>query len=345
MSGGTTLLEVENLTKTFALRHGLFGRVLPVHAVSDVSFTLATGETLGVVGESGCGKSTLGRTILRLIEPSSGRVVLAGQSLTDLDTEALRARRRDMQIIFQDPIASLDPRMTVGDIIAEPLTTYEPQLTRGERQARVLDMMERVGLQPEMINRYPHEFSGGQAQRIGIARAIVQNPRLVICDEPVSALDVSIRAQIINLLAELKATLDLTLMFISHDLSVVRHISDRILVLYLGRVIEVGPTDAVFERPSHPYTAALLSSVLVPDPEVARHREATPLTGEVPSPINPPSGCAFRSRCPFAIDRCAAERPELRPYDGRDVACHRVEEITDRLDPSGGQDTTTFGLG
>jgi len=326
----TPLLSVKGLSTMFRLPpRGLlpFGPARYVHAVSDVSFDLRAGETLGVVGESGCGKSTLGRSILRLIEPTSGRVTLDGEDLRALDAHALQRRRRDMQIIFQDPIASLDPRMTVGDIIAEPLTVHEPSLKGRAREQRVREIMERVGLAPEMINRYPHEFSGGQAQRIGIARAVVQKPRIIVCDEPVSALDVSIQAQIINLLIELKETLGLTLIFISHDLSVVRHISDRIIVLYLGRAVEHGATDTVFRQARHPYTQALLAAALVPDPQIMRTRTFVPLNGEVPSPIDPPSGCAFRTRCPHARDACAEHRPLLEPFDGRDVACHFAAEI------------------
>ncbi len=327
----TPLLSVDDLSTEFDVGGGWFGRNRRVvRAVSHVTFDLAEGETLGVVGESGCGKSTLGRSILRLIEPTAGSVRLGGDELTDLDAEAMRKRRRDLQIIFQDPLASLDPRMTVGDIIAEPLTVHEPHLSKAARAERVGSMMERVGLAPEMINRYPHEFSGGQAQRIGIARAIVQRPKIVICDEPVSALDVSIQAQIINLLIELKASLGLTLIFISHDLSVVRHISDRVLVLYLGGMVELGDIASTFVHPRHPYTQALLTSALVPDPRIARGRDTAPLSGEVPSPIDPPSGCAFRTRCPHAVPRCAAERPALRAFENGFVACHFAEDLRAR---------------
>jgi len=322
MTAAGPILRVEGLSTVFGISTGLFSAPLEFRAVADVSFDLAPGETLGVVGESGCGKSTLGRSILRLIEPTEGRVVLDGRDITALTGEELRRTRRDMQIVFQDPVSSLDPRMTVADIIAEPLTVFEPGLNRAGRHARVLEIMDRVGLAAAMVNRYAHEFSGGQAQRIGIARAIVAKPRLVVCDEPVSALDVSIQAQIINLLIELKRTLGLTLIFISHDLSVVRHISDRILVLYLGRVVETGARDAVFGAPRHPYTRALLAAALVPDPSSAARDLAVP-GGEVPSPINPPSGCPFRTRCPLAEGRCAGERPVLRELqDGRRVACH-----------------------
>jgi len=305
------ILEVENLTTTFAVRGGLFRRPIALHAVNDVTFALAGGETLGVVGESGCGKSTLGRSILRLIEPSKGRVVWQGRDLTSLDAAAMRKARRELQIIFQDPIASLDPRMTVGAIIAEPLRVTEPGLSRRERRARVESAMDEVGLAPEFVNRYPHEFSGGQAQRIGIARAIITRPKLIVCDEPVSALDVSIQAQITNLLKDLRERLGLTLIFISHDLSVVRLVSDRILVLYLGRLVENGPARAVFERPAHPYTRALLSAAPIPDPKVARARRRVILKGDPPSPLEPPSGCVFRTRCPIAQPVCATGVPPL----------------------------------
>lgn len=321
------LLNVEGLTTTFAVpRGGLFGGWADLQAVSDVSFELREGETLGVVGESGCGKSTLGRSILRLIEPTAGTVTWCGQDLTSLPAEDMRRQRRDLQVIFQDPIASLDPRMTVGQIIGEPLTVFEKSLSREERTRRVAEIMQAVGLTPEMVHRYPHEFSGGQAQRIGIARAIVTRPKLVVCDEPVSALDVSIQAQIIRLLLDLKKRFGLTLIFISHDLSVVRMMSDRVMVLYLGRVVEIGEAHSLFARPRHPYTKALLSAAPVPDPKVARNRERAILTGDPPSPINPPSGCAFRTRCPLAQDRCASERP-IPSQVSQDhlAACHFAE--------------------
>ncbi|MAU99177.1 MAG: oligopeptide ABC transporter ATP-binding protein OppF [Fulvimarina sp.] len=311
----------------------MFAPNVELKAVSDVSFSLNGGETLGIVGESGCGKSTLGRSILRLIEPTAGRVVWQGRSLTDLSAGEMRKARRDLSIIFQDPVASLDPRMNVGQIIAEPLKVAEPSLTRKERRGRVEKVMEEVGLAPEMINRYPHEFSGGQAQRIGIARAIVTEPKLIVCDEPVSALDVSIQAQIVNLLKALKERMGLTLIFISHDLSVVRLVSDRILVLYLGRVVEIGPRREVFANPGHPYTKALLSAAPIPDPAVARARGRTVLKGDPPSPINPPSGCAFRTRCPIARDVCAEVPPPLAEV-GADhrAACLFWEEV--RADPA-----------
>lgn len=323
------ILTVENLITRFEIASTrLFGKTLKLDAVNDVSFSLQAGETLGVVGESGCGKSTLGRTILRLVEAHSGQVVWQGQNLLDLSDEDMRSARRDLQIIFQDPIASLDPRMTVGDIIAEPLTVFEPHLSRAERTNRVHEMMTAVGLVPEMINRYPHEFSGGQAQRIGIARAIVTKPKLVVCDEPVSALDVSIQAQIITLLRKLREEFNLTLIFISHDLSVVRLISDRILVLYLGRVVELGDCKTVFEDPGHPYTKALMSAAPIPDPKVARGRKRVPLSGDPPSPLNPPAGCVFSTRCWLAKDACREKHPDLREIkDGHQAACLFAGEL------------------
>ena len=321
------LLRIDNLTKTFAVSAGLFSRPLHLTALEDVSFSVEAGETLGIVGESGCGKSTLGRCILQLLSPDKGRVLWLGEDIAALPKEEMRKRRRDLQIIFQDPLASLNPRMTVGEIIADPLRTLMPELKAEERRARVIKTMEAVGMLPEMINRYPHEFSGGQAQRIGIARALITEPKLIVCDEPVSALDVSIQAQILNLLADLKDQFGLTLIFISHNLSVVRHVSDRILVLYLGRVVELADGDALYNDPKHPYTQALLTAVPIPDPKRARQRNIDALQGEIPSPLNPPSGCTFRTRCRYAIDKCAQERPPLENVDGRLVACHRWREL------------------
>jgi len=326
----TALLEVEDLRVHFQVAQGglLRRRMVPLKAVDGVSFALAAGETLGVVGESGCGKSTLGRAILRLIEPTAGRVVWLGEDLAALAAEPLRRRRRAMQIVFQDPLASLDPRMTIGDIVAEPLITHEPGLSRGEVKARVADMMAKTGLLPQMINRYPHEFSGGQCQRIGVARAMILNPQLIVCDEPVSALDVSIQAQIINLLMRLQREFGLALLFISHDLSVVRHISHRILVLYLGRMMEVASRDALYSSPRHPYTRALISAVPIPDPRLERHKPRIVLKGDLPSPLDPPSGCVFRTRCPLAIGRCAEEAPTVEDIaPGHRVACHRWREV------------------
>ncbi len=325
---GSELLRVENLNKTFAVRGSLFGPKLRLKALQDINFTINRGETLGIVGESGCGKSTLGRCILQLLTPDNGRVLWLGNDLMKLPAEEMRKRRRDMQIIFQDPLASLNPRMTVGEIVADPLITLMPELNAEQRRQRVIDMMQAVGLQPEMINRYPHEFSGGQAQRIGIARALITEPKLIVCDEPVSALDVSIQAQILNLLSELKDQFGLTLIFISHNLSVVRHVSDRIIVLYLGRMVELASGDDLYNDPKHPYTKALLTAVPIPDPKRARERRIDALKGEIPSPFNQPSGCTFRTRCRYAMPKCAEIRPPLEvPSEGRQVACIRWDEI------------------
>jgi oligopeptide transport system ATP-binding protein len=324
------LLAVDELRVHFPLVVGglLRRRHVVLKAVDGVSFALEPGETLGIVGESGCGKSTLGRAILRLLEPSGGRVLWLGEDLGALDGEALRRRRREMQIIFQDPLASLNPRMTIGDIIAEPLVTHEPQHGRAAVRARVQGMMAKTGLSPQMINRYPHEFSGGQCQRIGIARAMILNPRLIVCDEPVSALDVSIQAQIINLLMALQRAFGLSLLFISHDLSVVRHISQRILVLYLGRMMELADRDSLYRRPRHPYTRALISAVPIPDPKRERAKRRIVLGGDLPSPLDPPSGCVFRTRCPLAAEICAREVPRIEDVQpGHRVACHRWREL------------------
>ncbi|MBB6484225.1 ABC transporter ATP-binding protein [Rhizobium lusitanum] len=322
-----TLLKVEHLTTEFELPSKSFFRPsLVLTAVNDVSFELKTGRTLGIVGESGCGKSTLGRSILRLIKAQKGRIMWQGSNLLDLTEEEMRAARRDMQIIFQDPIASLDPRMTVGDIIAEPLTVFEPKLTKAQRQDRVREIMAAVGLVPEMINRYPHEFSGGQAQRIGIARAVITRPKLIICDEPVSALDVSIQGQVITLLRRLRKEFGLTLIFISHDLSVVRLISDDVLVLYLGKVVEAGDAATVFDHPAHPYTQALFSAAPIPDPRLARARERIRLQGDPPSPLNPPSGCVFSPRCWKATDICRTKMPPTQQVRaGQTAACYHMD--------------------
>ncbi|MGH6717926.1 MAG: ABC transporter ATP-binding protein [Alphaproteobacteria bacterium] len=317
------LLAVEDLTVAFDLGGGLPWRARrSLVAVDEVSFDLAAGETLAVVGESGCGKSTLGRAILRLLPARAGRVAWLGEDLGRLDGEGLRQRRRDMQIIFQDPLAALDPRMTVGEIVAEPLRAFQPELGRAAQRATVEEALGLVGLAPEMINRYPHEFSGGQCQRIGIARAMVLRPRLIVCDEPVSALDASIQAQIVNLLGRLQRDFGVALLFISHNLAVVRHISQRVLVMYLGRVVELAPTQALFATPRHPYTQALIDAVPVPDPAFERARRRAVLGGEVPSPLAPPSGCAFHPRCPVARPSCAHARPDLEPAGpGHTVAC------------------------
>jgi oligopeptide transport system ATP-binding protein len=327
---GATVLKVQDLAVQYELAQGGWLRKQPqvLKAVEGVSFELERGETLGVVGESGCGKSTLARAILGLVKPSRGRVLWLGEDLTTLDEEAMRKKRKELQIIFQDPLASLNPRMTVGDIIAEPLRTFYPKFARVQVEERVRGMMKMVGLLPNQINRYPHEFSGGQCQRIGIARALVLNPKLIICDEPVSALDVSIQAQIINLLKELQKKLQLSLIFIAHDLAVVRHISDRVMVMYLGRAMEVSRAEAVYRKPLHPYTSALIHAAPVPDPKIARQPRDTGLTDDMPSPLNPPSGCPFHTRCPHLVKRCQLEVPALRRMDSGDwVACHRAEQL------------------
>jgi oligopeptide transport system ATP-binding protein len=322
VSTQTPLLSARDLKKHFTIKGGIFSREVDrVHAVDGVTFNIAAGETLGLVGESGCGKSTTGRCILRLIEPSSGEIWFQGQNVTRLDGEALRAVRRDMQIIFQDPFASLNPRHTVAGIIGEALVIHGLAKDRHELDDRVAHLLETVGLQPDHRHRFPHEFSGGQRQRIGIARALAVQPKLIVCDEPVSALDVSIQAQVINLLEELPEKFSLTYLFIAHDLSVVEHISDRVAVMYLGRVVEIAPAHDLYENPRHPYTEALLSAVPIPDPRLKRKRIV--LQGDVPNPIRPPPGCHFHTRCPIAEARCSKEVPLLeKSGDGHWVACH-----------------------
>jgi oligopeptide transport system ATP-binding protein len=324
------VLRVQDLAVYYTISDGgLFRpKTLVLKAVNDVSFELNAGETLGIVGESGCGKSTLARAVLGLIKPERGRVLWMGEDLGKLDAEALRKKRQDLQLVFQDPLAALNPRMTVHDIIAEPLWTFFPQIAEVQVEERVRGMMKLVGLLPNQINRYPHEFSGGQCQRIGIARALVLNPKLVVCDEPVSALDVSIQAQIVNLLKDLQKKLDLALIFIAHDLSVVKHISDRIMVMYLGRCMEISDQDALYRRPLHPYTSALIKAVPVPEPKLAHTKKDTGLTGDMPSPLDPPDGCVFHTRCPHTVDRCKLEVPALRRMENGDwAACHRAEEL------------------
>jgi len=327
-STDNALLQVTDLVKTFPVRKtGIITKTIgQVQAVSGISFDLAAGETLGLVGESGCGKSTTGRAILQLHKPSSGSVRFDGKELTTLRGSGLRAVRRDLQIVFQDPYASLNPRWTVNQIVLEPLQIHGQASGVKDFQARVNELMELVGLNPEHRNRYPHEFSGGQRQRIGIARALALEPKLVVLDEPVSALDVSVQAGVVNLLEELQERLGLSYLFIAHDLSVVRHISDRVAVMYLGKIVEMGQRDDVYERPTHPYTQALLSAVPVPDPKLERSRERIVLKGDVPSPVNPPSGCRFRTRCWKAQDICATEEPPLVLHENAGSptlsACH-----------------------
>jgi len=322
MEAAAPLLRVKNLVKHFPIRSGLLQRVRDqVHAVDGVSFELEAGETLGVVGESGCGKSTTGRCVLRLIEPSAGEVWFEGRNVTALDKSSLRAATREMQIIFQDPYASLNPRMTVAAIVGEGLVIHRMASNAREIEDRVAKLLQTVGLSPDYMRRYPHEFSGGQRQRIGIARALAVNPKLVICDEAVSALDVSIQAQVINLLEDLQQQFNLTYLFIAHDLSVVEHISRRVAVMYLGRIVEIAPSRELYTTPKHPYTEALLSAVPIPDPTVKRRRIV--LQGDVPSPIHPPSGCHFHPRCPRAQPRCKTEAPQLRELAPAHVAaCH-----------------------
>ena len=325
---GETLLEVKNMKMYFPVTSGIIfqKKVADVKAVDNVSFTIAKGETLGLVGESGCGKTTTGRAILQLYKPTDGDVIFDGTRLNDLDNSSMRAMRRQMQIIFQDPYGSLNPRMTCGDIVGEPLIVHKLTSGKGEYRDRVDELLQTVGLNPYMADRYPHEFSGGQRQRIGIARALAVNPSFIVCDEPVSALDVSIQAQVINLLEDLQEQFGLTYLFIAHDLSVVRHISDRVAVMYLGHIVEVADRNELYDNPLHPYTRALLSAVPIPDPIVEAERERIILTGDVPSPMNPPPGCVFHTRCPVMIDECQEEMPELREVSpGHWVACIRTE--------------------
>ena len=322
-----TLLEVTNLKMYFPVTAGVIfqRKIAEIKAVDDVSFSIRRGETLGLVGESGSGKTTLGRCILQLYKPTSGDVVYGGQRLNDLSFNEMRPLRRQMQVIFQDPYGSLNPRMTCGEIIGEPLVVHSLTSTRGEYDDKIAELLTTVGLNPYMGDRYPHEFSGGQRQRIGIARALAVSPEFIVCDEPVSALDVSIQAQIVNLLEELQEQFGLTYLFIAHDLSVVRHISDRVAVMYLGHIVEIADRTELYEDPLHPYTRALLSAVPIPDPVSEAQRERIILAGEVPSPMDPPEGCVFHTRCPIAIDECKLQMPELKQVsEGHWVACIRA---------------------
>lgn len=320
------LVECKNLTKEFPTSSGSFGKNKAiVHAVTGVSLKIYEGETLGVVGESGCGKSTLGRLLIRLLEPTAGDVIFEGVNIGNLKGDELRSMRKQMQMVFQDPYASLNPRLRVRELIAEPLITHKINNSAEEDTARVEDLMRKCGIRPEFMYRYPHQFSGGQRQRVSIARALALNPKLIICDEPVSALDVSIQSQILNLLGDLQQELNLTYVFISHDLSVVRYLSDRVCVMFLGKICEIGVTRDIYDNPLHPYTKFLLEAVPVADP-TRRKEQKDMLTGEIPSPVNPPSGCHFRTRCPYATELCAKEIPELKTLpDGRQVACHMVK--------------------
>jgi peptide/nickel transport system ATP-binding protein len=325
----TPILQVDNLVKHFPITRGIVfkKKIGAVQAVDGVSFTLARGETLGVVGESGCGKSTLAKLIMRLETPTTGRALYQGKNIFALSGPELRRLRRNIQMVMQDPYTSLNPRMTVGDIIGEPYAIHPEVAPRGDRDRRVQELLDLVGLNPEHINRYPHQFSGGQRQRIGIARALALRPEIIVCDEPVSALDVSIQAQVINLLERLQSELGLSYVFIAHDLSVVRHICDRVAVMYLGKIVEIGTEDEIYSRATHPYTQALLSAVPVPDPTARMKRDVIRLEGDVPSPANPPSGCRFRTRCWKAQERCALEEPPLvlRAADPHPSACHFAE--------------------
>jgi oligopeptide transport system ATP-binding protein len=326
MTENETLIRVDKLTKYFPITRGILiqREVGAVQAVDNVSFDIRRGETLGLVGESGCGKSTTGRTILQLYRPTSGEVFYNDTNLTELKGEGLRRMRRNMQMIFQDPYASLNPRLTIGNIIAEPLEVHN--IGNGkERREKVQDLLKLVGLSPHFINRYPHEFSGGQRQRIGVARALALQPKFIVCDEPISALDVSIQAQVVNLLEELQQTFGLTYLFIAHDLSMVRHISDRTAVMYLGKIVELATRDELYSHPLHPYTQALLSAVPIPNPAKEARRQRIILEGDVPSPVNPPSGCRFHNRCPLAVDICREVDPEWREVaPDHWVACHLI---------------------
>ena len=326
MSEEKVILSVRNLKTYFDVTKGIFSPKQIVKAVDDVSFDINENETFGLVGESGCGKTTLGRTIVKLYEPESGNIFFQGKDIAKLKGKELIAFRKDMQMIFQDPYASLTPRMTVGEIIKEPMIIHNIYDNDKEREERVVELLKIVGLKPDHIRRYPAEFSGGQRQRVGVARALAVNPKFIVCDEPISALDVSIQAQVVNLLKEIQKEMGLSYLFVAHDLSMVKHISDRIGVMYLGQMVELGPANDVYHRPLHPYTTALLSAIPIPDPDVAKKKQRIVLGGEVPSPINPPQGCPFCTRCPKATERCHKERPVPIEVGTRTVACHLYEK-------------------
>jgi len=330
MAEQTRLLEIKDLKKYFTVKKAGFNKKQMVQAVDGVSMDIFKGETLGLVGESGCGKTTLGRTIIRLYEPTAGKIVYDGKTIFDSEqniAEKMLPYRRKMQIIFQDPSASLDPRMTVGEIVGEALDIHKLYTGKGERTARINELLEKVGLNTEHSNRFPHEFSGGQQQRIGIARALAVEPEFIVCDEPISALDVSIQSQVVNMLEDLQEQLGLTYLFIAHDISVVRHISNRIGVMYLGNLVELAESYELYRNPIHPYTKTLMSAVPIPDPVVTRSRERMILEGDIPSPINPPSGCKFHTRCPYATERCSQEVPVFKDHGGGHfAACHLLEK-------------------
>ena len=323
MGNREVIVSIDHLKTYFQVGKG-FGKKQVVKAVDDISLEIYRGETFGLVGESGCGKSTLGRTIVKINEPTEGKILVKGEDITNLSGAELKKFRKDIQLIFQDPYASLNPRMTVGEIIREPMVIHHVYPTRKEQDERVVELLRIVGLKPDHIRRYPHEFSGGQRQRISIAHTLALNPEFIVCDEPISALDVSIQAQIINLLKRIQKELGIAYLFIAHDLSMVKHISDRIGVMYLGHMVELGDSRELYEKPMHPYTQALLSAVPIPDPVTGKAKKRIMLEGELPSPINPPSGCPFRTRCPYAMDKCAGQRPPLKEVGGRLVACHQV---------------------
>lgn len=318
------LLQVEHLKTHFDVTKGIFSPKQIVKAVDDVSFTVGRGETYGLVGESGCGKSTLGRTLVKIYPATEGKILYDGKDIAKLNKTEEKEFRREVQMIFQDPYASLNPRMTVGEIIKEPMEIHGILGSASEREERAAELLKLVGLKPDHIRRYPHEFSGGQRQRISIARTLALNPKFIICDEPISALDVSIQAQIINLLKEIQEEMGISYLFVAHDLSMVNYISDRIGVMYLGHLVEEGEADELYSHPLHPYTQALLSAIPIPDPDVAKARERIRLEGELPTPINPPPGCPFQGRCPYATEECKKERPEMKDYNGHKVACFHL---------------------